>query len=304
MRPRAIAAAIVVYAVCAAAEPPPPTLVFPSDRGVIGHLDPAAGVTPFVWKAVPGAVRYRLMLDFGRRFDRPLYDHSVSETTPMLTGLEVGRYYWQVAAIDAEGVQGPFSERSTFRVDRVSADARPSGMVGRSSTDGPPPTETIDVGGGYSVLGVRLFTLLHRIREQELKRAPMTESVSECRETGRAALLAKDGGLIKDMQQRVDLYSTGDAAPTGNLFVTRLGDANVVELRRPNGCLHYVQQYVNGAPTLIEFSALHLTEPGLKERLGTAVFALVAESRGLESTCGLSFDSAGILKWIRSVNSQ
>jgi len=137
-----------------------------------------------------------------------------------------------------------------------------------------------------------------------LKRAPVTESVNEYMEAGRAALLAKDGGLIKDRPQRVDLYSTGDAGPAGHLFVTRLGDANVVELRRPNGCVHYVQQYVNGAPTLIEFSALRLTEPGLKERLGAAVFALAAESRGRESTCGLSFDSAGVLKWIRSVDSR
>ena len=130
MRLLAIAAVIVVCAVCAAAEPLAPTLVFPSDHGVIGHPDPAARLTPFVWKSVPGAVRYRVMLDFSHTFNKPLFDKTVSETTQMLTGLDVGKYYWRVAAIDREGVEGPFSEGSRFRVDRVSADAGPSGMVG------------------------------------------------------------------------------------------------------------------------------------------------------------------------------
>jgi hypothetical protein len=51
-----------------------------------------------------------------------------------LRGLDVGTYYWKVAAVDKEGVEGSFSEFARFAV------TRPRGIL----AGGPPPPLIID----------------------------------------------------------------------------------------------------------------------------------------------------------------
>lgn len=103
--------------------PSVPQLVSPFDQVDLAYPDPAKAITPFIWKEVPGARSYRLMLDFSPTFNKPLHDEPVRDaaTTQALTGLDVGRYYWRVAAIDAQGNEGGFSDPGRFRVTRLSS---------------------------------------------------------------------------------------------------------------------------------------------------------------------------------------
>jgi hypothetical protein len=59
----------------------------------------------------------------------------IKESSVEVRGLDLGKYYWRVAAVDRDGVSGKFSEFSRFTV------ARPDGAV---QGDGPPPPLTID----------------------------------------------------------------------------------------------------------------------------------------------------------------
>jgi len=111
--------------------PSVPELISPADQADLAYADPARAITPFIWKDVPGARSYRLVLDFSHTFNKPLHDKPVGEkTTQALTGLEEGRYFWRVAAIDSQGNEGAFSEAGRFRVTKLrSSGAPPPALV-------------------------------------------------------------------------------------------------------------------------------------------------------------------------------
>ena len=57
------------------------------------------------------------MLDYSPYFSRPLVDRKDWKRESMeLRGLEVGKYYWRVAAVDKDGVEGSFSDFARFTV--------------------------------------------------------------------------------------------------------------------------------------------------------------------------------------------
>ena len=103
--------------------PSVPELISPADQADLAYADPTRAITPFIWKEVGGARTYRLVLDFSATFNKPLHDKPVADKTAHLTGLDEGRYYWRVAAIDAQGNEGGFSEPGRFRVTRLRANA-------------------------------------------------------------------------------------------------------------------------------------------------------------------------------------
>jgi hypothetical protein len=116
--------------------PQVPALLAPQHQTEITYQDPARATTLLVWKPVPGAASYHVMLDYNAYFNRPLVDRSgITESSVEVRGLEVGKYYWRVAALDKEGVEGSFSDFARFTV------ARPQGM---GSGGGPPPALVID----------------------------------------------------------------------------------------------------------------------------------------------------------------
>jgi hypothetical protein len=111
--------------------PPVPALLAPPHQTEVSYVNPAQATTLLVWKPVPGASSYHLMLDYSAYFNRPLVDRAgIKDSSVELRGLETGKYYWRVAAVDATGVEGPYSEFARFTV------SRPQG-VGPGS--GPPP---------------------------------------------------------------------------------------------------------------------------------------------------------------------
>lgn len=120
--------------------PAVPALLAPAHQSEITYPDPARATTLLLWKPVLGAVSYHLMLDYSAYFNRPLVDRKgIRDNQQELRGLEPGKYYWHVAAIDKDGEEGNFSDFARFTVSKPS-----SGTGG----DGPPPPliiESLDV---------------------------------------------------------------------------------------------------------------------------------------------------------------
>lgn len=112
-----------------------PILLAPPDQADIRYPNPPSATTLLAWKAVAGAVSYHLQLDYGPAFSRPVVDRKNWQSGSMeLRGLDVGTYYWKVAALDKDSVEGSFSEFSRFSV------TRPTGVP----AGGPPPPLIID----------------------------------------------------------------------------------------------------------------------------------------------------------------
>lgn len=113
-----------------------PTLLAPSHQAEIIYPDPGRATTLLIWKPVPGAVAYHVMLDYSAYFNRPLVDRTgVAESQVQLRALDTGKFYWRVAAVDKDNVEGAFSDFSRFTVTRREAG---------SGAGGPPPALTID----------------------------------------------------------------------------------------------------------------------------------------------------------------
>jgi hypothetical protein len=115
--------------------PNPPALLAPAHQSEISYADPGRSTTLLVWRPVPRAASYRLMLDYSAFFSRPLVDQGVRDTSQELRGLEEGKYYWRVAAVDKSGNEGPFSEFARFSVTKP---------LGGQAQKGAPPPLTID----------------------------------------------------------------------------------------------------------------------------------------------------------------
>jgi hypothetical protein len=79
-----------------------------------------------VWNSVPGASGYRVVVDYSPSFARPLYDRQGHRPTQLeMRGLEAGSYYWKVAAIDARGSEGGFSDPWGFSLAAAPASVSP-----------------------------------------------------------------------------------------------------------------------------------------------------------------------------------
>jgi hypothetical protein len=111
--------------------PAVPTLLAPPHQAEITYPDPMRATTMLAWKAVPGAISYHVMLDYSAYFNRPIVDRGgIGDSSVQLQGLDTGKYYWRVAAVDKEGVEGAFSEFARFTVVR---------RGGPGAAGGPPP---------------------------------------------------------------------------------------------------------------------------------------------------------------------
>ena len=116
--------------------PAAPALLSPANLSEVVYPDPTRAITLLAWKPVTEAVTYQVLLDYSPHFNRPLVDRGgIKESSVEVRGLDLGKYYWRVAAVDKDGVTGRFSDFSRFTV------ARPDGTA---QGDGPPPPLTID----------------------------------------------------------------------------------------------------------------------------------------------------------------
>lgn len=119
-----------------------PTLLAPPHQAEISYIDPTQSTTLLAWKDVPGAVSYHVMLDYSAYFNRPLVDRKgIKDSSVELRGLDIGKYYWRVSAVDKEDAEGAFSDFARFTVTRP---------MGSAAGQGPPPPliiESLDVRG-------------------------------------------------------------------------------------------------------------------------------------------------------------
>lgn len=169
-----------------------PALLAPSHQAEIIYPDPARATTLLIWKQVPGAVAYHVMLDYSAYFNRPLVDRTgVAESQVQLRSLDTGKYYWRVAAVDKDNVEGAFSEFARFTVTR---------RGGGASAGGPPPPLVVDA------LDVRTNILQVKGR---------TEAGATVTVNGQAVDVQEDGSfneyitLDKPGRQTVTIRSTG-----------------------------------------------------------------------------------------------
>jgi hypothetical protein len=106
--------------------PTVPSLTAPPNQTEVAYPDLAQGVTLLVWNAVPGATGYRVMVDFSPGFARPLYDRQGVRSTQLeLRALDAGSYYWKVAALDAAGAEGGFSDLWRFTLTKAPQSSAP-----------------------------------------------------------------------------------------------------------------------------------------------------------------------------------
>jgi hypothetical protein len=116
--------------------PATPVLLAPPHQAEITYPNPNVATTLLAWKAVEGATGYHVMVDYSAYFNRPLVDRKgLRDSSVELRGLDVGKYYWQVAAIDKNGEEGDFSAFARFTVASATAGTR---------GDGPPPPLVIE----------------------------------------------------------------------------------------------------------------------------------------------------------------
>lgn len=102
--------------------PPAPRLLAPEIRATVPFAAPPEATAELSWEAVINGDTYHVALDYNvsqaelllaATLDVP----GIRETSHALEGLDPGRYFWRVAAVNESGLEGEFSRVSFFSVD-------------------------------------------------------------------------------------------------------------------------------------------------------------------------------------------
>jgi hypothetical protein len=102
--------------------PPPPKLLKPEIRATVPFAAPPEATAQLAWEPVKNGDTYRVALDYNvvqadlllaATLDVP----GIRQTRHELQGLDPGRYFWRVAAVNEAGLEGAFSRVSFFSVE-------------------------------------------------------------------------------------------------------------------------------------------------------------------------------------------
>jgi hypothetical protein len=101
--------------------PAPPTLVAPAPKSRLTFVAPPEASAKLSWSAVKNGVAYRVAMDYNVTqanllLSAALDEPGITTTAHELKGLNVGRYFWRVAAVNKDGLEGAFSRVSFFAV--------------------------------------------------------------------------------------------------------------------------------------------------------------------------------------------
>jgi serine/threonine protein kinase len=111
------------------------------------------------WKAVAGAVAYRVQLDHANRaagLDRRVVDTSVPETELRVPPMPGARYLWRVASVDSKGHEGEFGFARRFNLGATTAAKPPKPQRRHAIRLVTPPAGTrVELGRGAEVLVFR-----------------------------------------------------------------------------------------------------------------------------------------------------
>ena len=102
--------------------PPPPKLLSPAPKATVPFTSPPEATAELAWEAVVNGDTYHVALDYNvvqanLLLSATLDEPDVRETHHELQGLDVGRYFWRVAAVNEAGLEGAFSRVSFFSVE-------------------------------------------------------------------------------------------------------------------------------------------------------------------------------------------
>jgi hypothetical protein len=101
--------------------PPPPTLVAPAPRSRLTVAAPGQPSAQLSWTEVRNGETYHVALDYNVTqanllLSAALEETGVRGTAHAVKGLNLGRYFWRVAAVNKDGLEGAFSRVSHFQV--------------------------------------------------------------------------------------------------------------------------------------------------------------------------------------------
>jgi hypothetical protein len=101
--------------------PPPPTLIAPAPRARLSLVAPPGVSAKLSWSPVENGVTYRVAMDYNVTqanllLSAALDQSGLTATTHDIEGLQVGRYFWRVCAVNRDGLEGDFSRVSFFSV--------------------------------------------------------------------------------------------------------------------------------------------------------------------------------------------
>lgn len=122
--------------------PPPPALVAPASKTTLPLVAPPEPSAHLVWRPVKNGDTYRVSMDFNVTqanllLSAALDEAGIRQTAHDLKGLEPGRYFWRVSAVNKDGLEGASSRVSYFAV--VVPDV-PQPVATPSTETGPPLT--------------------------------------------------------------------------------------------------------------------------------------------------------------------
>ncbi|HEY2943564.1 MAG TPA: hypothetical protein VGN09_14110 [Vicinamibacteria bacterium] len=101
--------------------PPTPRPIAPPGKAELPYVDPPQATTKLQWEPVHGAQTYRVAMDYNVHqaellLSAALDQPGIAATTHELPGLDPGSYFWRVAGVSKEGLEGDFSRVSLFSV--------------------------------------------------------------------------------------------------------------------------------------------------------------------------------------------
>jgi hypothetical protein len=101
--------------------PPPPTLIAPPPKSRLTVASPPDPSAKLSWTEVKGGATYHVALDYNVTqanllLSAALEESGVKGTSHDIKGLNLGRYFWRVAAVNKDGLEGAFSRVSHFQV--------------------------------------------------------------------------------------------------------------------------------------------------------------------------------------------
>jgi hypothetical protein len=101
--------------------PPPPTLLGPASKSRLPLAAPPSPSARLTWTDVKNGATYHVALDYNVTqanllLSAALEESGIKATAHDIKGLNLGRYFWRVAAVNKDGLEGAFSRVSFFQV--------------------------------------------------------------------------------------------------------------------------------------------------------------------------------------------
>ncbi len=101
--------------------PPPPTLVSPPSKARLPFVAPPEASAKLAWNGVKNGTTYRVAMDYNVTqanllLSAALDQGGIVSTSHEVKGLNIGRYFWRVSALNKDGIEGAPSRVSFFAV--------------------------------------------------------------------------------------------------------------------------------------------------------------------------------------------